>query len=405
MNGRRVHHARRRAALGLLTSVAVATVAGGAGDAPATAATAATTSASPTAPLAGTLSSESGDTAVVPMGHLNQPLNTFWQLFVRPADSVGWQLVTPPGVADNSGLVVDEDSGNLGAGAGPNSVLAGFEPSQDLTFSPLAASTNRGSTWSAGLVPTGLAAVPDALAGAPGGPMLALGRAGGGVVLASSGSISTWSTVSRRSTLASSTAGRACGVGLLTAVAFAPSGAPLVAGTCTEPGRTGLFERSGDRWLAVGPAGPASSTTSVLRLVDMGGAVNGLVLLRSRSTDRLVAMTTASGTSWSTSQPLRLDAGARIVSTGVTAGGGFVVLWTTRGGQTVLATESGPASEWQLLPAPPPGTAAVAVGPSGDVDALVVDSTEFTDRRLDPATGQWITVASQSVPIDFGSSS
>ncbi len=31
--------------------------------------------------------------------------NNFWQLFVRPAGSAEWKLVTPPGVADNGGLV------------------------------------------------------------------------------------------------------------------------------------------------------------------------------------------------------------------------------------------------------------------------------------------------------------
>ncbi|HXY27454.1 MAG TPA: hypothetical protein VEH82_04170, partial [Acidimicrobiales bacterium] len=353
--------------------------------------------------LAATFSTATGDTAVVAMGHLNQPLNTFWQLFVRAPGAIGWALVTPTGVADNSGLVVDEASGDVGAEA--VAMLTGFEPSQDLTFSPLAASTDRGSTWSPGLVPGGLAAVPDALTGVEGGPMLALARAGGGAVLASSGSISTWSTLARRSTLASSPAGRACRVGRLTAVAFAPSGGALVGATCAAPGHAGLFERSGGRWLSAGPAVPASATTSVLRLVDAAGAASGLVDLRTGTSDRLVAVTTGSGPSWSASPPLRLGAGGRIVSTGVTAGGGFVVMAATRGGRTILAAETGPAAAWQSLPAPPRGTAAVAVGASGDVDALVVASTELVDRRLDTATGQWLTVASQSVPIDFGSSS
>ena len=32
--------------------------------------------------------------------------NNFWQLFVRPAGTGSWRLVTPPGVATNGGLVV-----------------------------------------------------------------------------------------------------------------------------------------------------------------------------------------------------------------------------------------------------------------------------------------------------------
>jgi len=397
-----------RIASGVVAATFAALTAAGACTPEGSAAASAATPADPaptTAPLAATLSTASGDTAVVAMGHLDQPLNTFWQLFVRAPGAIGWQLVTPPGVADNSGLVVDQAWGDLRAETGPAALLAGFEPSQDLTFSPLAASTDRGSTWSPGLVPGGLAAVPDALAGVEGGPMLALARAGGGVVLASSGSISTWSTLARHSTVASSPAGRACRVGGLTAVAFAPSGAALVGGTCAAPGHSGLFERSGGHWLSAGPAVPASATTSVVRLVDTAGATRGLVALRTGTSDRLVAVTTGSGPSWSTSPPLRLGAGARIVSTGVTAGGGFVVVAANGDGRTILAAENGPAGAWQSLPTPPRGTAAVAVGASGSVDALVVSSSEFVDRRLDAATGAWVTVASQSVPIDFGSSS
>ena len=84
--------------------------------------------------------------------------NNFWQMFYRQAST--WRLATPAGVADNGGLVV------AGTPAGP--LLTGFLPSQDLTFSPLATSTNSGASWSAaGPVDPGLADVPDALAAGP----------------------------------------------------------------------------------------------------------------------------------------------------------------------------------------------------------------------------------------------
>lgn len=355
------------------------------------------------APLAGTLSSASGDTAVVPMGQLGEPLNTFWQLFVRPAGATRWDLVTPPGVADNGGLVVDEGTGTLD----PSTVLAGFEPSQSLTFSPLALSTDQGTTWSPGLLGAGLAAVPDALAGAPGTRLVALARTGGGTVLTSSGSISAWSTVARRSAIASSPAGRACRVGRLTAVAFDPAGNPLVGASCTTPGTTGLFERAHGRWVGAGPVLGDSSLSTVLRLADVEGAVDGLVALTERDSTTLVAVTrtTAAGRPWSVSPPLLLDRGDRLLSTGVAAGGGFVVLATRTDGRLVLVTESAPAAPWHALPPPPRGTAAVVVEASGAVDALVVASTRFVDQRLDVSTGQWSILDSQSVPIDFGSSS
>ena len=39
------------------------------------------------------------------MGDLGQLANTFWQLIFLPAGHSRWSLVTPPGFADNGGLV------------------------------------------------------------------------------------------------------------------------------------------------------------------------------------------------------------------------------------------------------------------------------------------------------------
>ena len=65
--------------------------------------------------------------------------NNFWQLFVRPAGTTTWRLATPPGVASNGGLVI------TGLGTGP--VVAGFRPSQDLSYSPLATTRDNGTAW------------------------------------------------------------------------------------------------------------------------------------------------------------------------------------------------------------------------------------------------------------------
>ena len=95
-------------------------------------------------------------------GRLRSPRdNNFWQLFVRPAGSRGWKLVTPRGTADNGGLV-------LAAGAGP-SLITGFRPSQYLTYTPLTSTADGGQAWSStGPLDGTLANVPDALAGIAG---------------------------------------------------------------------------------------------------------------------------------------------------------------------------------------------------------------------------------------------
>src|ERR1700736_6878478 len=82
-------------------------------------------------PLESAVSTSSGSWVILPMGDLSEPDNTFWQLFRAAPGSSHWSLVTPPGVADNGGLV---------AGAAAGSILMGVLPSRLLHFSPLSRS-------------------------------------------------------------------------------------------------------------------------------------------------------------------------------------------------------------------------------------------------------------------------
>jgi hypothetical protein len=342
-----------------------------------------------------------GVVAVVAMGTLSDPLNTFWQVFVRPNTTGRWTLVTPPGVADNGGLVA---SGSPAGG----SLLVGFEPSQDLEFSPLALTANDGTSWSTGLVPGPLAAVPDALALSSGAGSLALVRSQGGEVLRSTGGPTDWSKVVSRVALASSRAGMSCGVGGITAVALNATGGPLVGTTCTSRGVVGIFGTAPGGWSLVGPrlTGPAgSASTKVVRLVDADGVASALVALAERSTTSLVGVARINGGSWSHSVPLIMYPGAQVLSTGVESGGGFVILAARPHRSPVLDMESGPGGGWHSLSPPPRGTAAVAVEPGGVIAALVVDSTLFTEWRLGATAHTWSKIGSVRVPIQFGSSS
>ena len=190
--------------------------------------------------------------------------NNFWQLFVRPAGTGKWRLATPPGVASNGGLVV----ASLGAG----SVVAGFRPSQDLSFSPLATTHDNGTAWTPGLVDAALADVPDALAAAPaGGRLLALLTSGQAELSGPSGTA--WTRLATRRALAASAAGSRCGLGSLTAAAFSPSGVPMLAASCARPGTAGVFAYAGGTWHPAGPTLPATyahQPVTVLRLTTTG---------------------------------------------------------------------------------------------------------------------------------------
>ena len=84
--------------------------------------------AAPPPSLSTSLVTTTGTWAVAVMGGPAAEHNSFWQLFGRPAAAGRWRLVTPPGVASNGGLVL--------ASPGAGSVVAGFRPSQDLSYSP-----------------------------------------------------------------------------------------------------------------------------------------------------------------------------------------------------------------------------------------------------------------------------
>jgi len=361
-------------------------------------------------PLDATYSSGAGSEAVVPMGRLGDRLNTFWQLFVRAPGTSQWALVTPTGVADNGGLVVSTAE-STGADKGEPTAtvsLAGFEPSQDLAFSPLASSSDQGRSWSPGLLPAGLAPVPDAVSASLTAGFVALVREGRGTVLTSAGNLSSWSKLATRDAIASSVAGRSCGVGDLSAVALDPTRGVQVGTTCSSSGLVGVFERAGGTWHLVGPRLSPSkppASTKVLRLLDVGGGRSALVALRTKTHTGLVGLASTEGGVWSTSTLLPLGSGDRIASTGVEPSGAYVVLVSRSNGSLALDIESGPGANWHTLPAPPPGTATVAVGTGDEVDALAVASTRLTDWRLDASAGTWSKIGTVTVPIQFGSSS
>jgi hypothetical protein len=350
-------------------------------------------------PLATSFASAGGsDWAIVEMGGSAAQENNFWQLFVRPAAAAPWRQATPLGVADNGGLVV--------ASPGSGSLLTGFRPSQDLTFSPLAASSDLGASWSpASPVSPGLANVPDALAAGPGGRVLAL-TDGGGAQLGT-GFGSAWTRFSSVTALAATTAGKTCGLTSLNAAAFSSSGAALLAGGCARPGIAGIFADTGGGWHTAGPAIPASmarQTIDVLRLASTGSGMVAVLEAGTGPDARLVAAFSpadGSGSQWTLSAPLRIGS-RQLLST--TVGPGTAVGVTMNGGTG--ATLAGPGARWHALPALPEWTATLALGPSGQVDAIAAHLGTFSDWRLEPGTaGGWRQAQTIQVTIPYGSSS
>lgn len=326
------------------------------------------------APGAGTSLATSLDTAGDSWAVLPIAANpAYWQVFARQSTSPDWHLVTPPGVASNGGLVA--------AGTG-GALSVAFRPSQNLRFSPLAVSTDGGTRWSTGLIDASVAYRPGALA-ASGSQLLALLT--DGTILASSDAGSSWRTLAGTGTAAVSTAGRSCGGLAVTDVSFGITGPEvLAAGTCGTAG-TGVFAFSGGGWRQVSL--PVSGR--VLRMLP------GLALVAS-GTRLYAAWETGSG--WPVSAPLSV---AGISASGSLGEDGAWVLLPGRHAAVI----GGPGTRWRSLPLVPEGTAVLAAGPGGAVDALAVSGSKMTVWRVGVAAAVWSKVQTIGVPVQLGSSS
>jgi hypothetical protein len=335
--------------------------------------------------LATSLATPGGTWAVAELGGSAARHDNFWQVFVRPAGSPAWRLVTPPGVASNGGLVL--------AGMAGQSALAGFRPSQDLTFSPLASTGNDGGTWSADVLDAGLANVPDALAAAAGGGHF-LALVPGGVVEQAGRGGGTWSRLTDVRSLAASPVGRRCSPAAATAVSFTPQGVPLLAVDCGRGGVTGVFSYTGGTWQLAGPVLPGVPV-QVLRLTNAG---SGEMALLGTGTGLLAAWS-SDGVHWTVSGPAGLG-GTTVTASGFGTAGQAWVLFANGRAEAI----AGKGAAWRDLPQPPPTSAALAFGPGGSMQALAAHGSRLTVWQLSSGSATWRKVQVIDVPIQYGSS-
>ena len=340
-----------------------------------------------TVPLSTSLVTAQGTWAIAVMGGSAGSANNFWQLFVRPAGASQWSLATPPGVADNGGLV---------AAGTPASLVIGFRASQNLAFSPLATSTDTGKEWTPGLLDADLANDPGAIAVDPSGQALALLQDGTIKAAPTAGAAATgqWSELTTRQALAASAAGRECGLQALEAVSFGPGKTPMAAGSCERPGVAGVFTDTSGTWQSAGLALPAAYRGDQAQVLGLAATSGGNVALLLAG-DSLLA-TWSNGTHWTVSAPVAVGA---VRASGFGTGGST---WLLLSGGRAEAV-SGTGGSWQSLPAVPAGTATLAPGPGGSYDALAVAGSKLTVWRL--TKGAWAQVQRINVPIEYGSSS
>jgi hypothetical protein len=335
-----------------------------------------------------------GTWAVAVMGGPASQDNNFWQLFVRPAASSQWQLVTPPGTADNGGLVVADAS---------QSLVTAFRPSQDLTYTPLIQTGDGGQAWSAlGPLDASMASAPDALAApSSGSTMMALLT--DGTAEQTAGGSAGWKTLATPRTIAATTASRSCGLSAFTAAGYTPSGVPLLAGVCSQPGTAGIFAAIGGTWQQAGPQLPpvyAREDVTVLRLTRSAIQLVTLLAVGSGNDVSLLAGWSAdNGGHWTLSPALPLG-GAAVGSASFGSAGAVAVIAGSR-----AHVVAGSGGQWQSLPALPRGTATLAPGTGGEPEALAVTAAStLTVWQLVPGASDWTKAQVIHVLIQYGSS-
>ncbi len=345
------------------------------------------------------LATGAGTWAAVVMGGSAAQHDNFWQLFMRPAGSTSWKLVTPPGTADNGGLV-------LAAGTGQTLTTA-FRPSQHLTYTPLIRTADDGKSWSS-LSPldADLAGTANPLAiDAASGTVLAL-TSGGDAERTANGGVS-WSAAASLRGVAASPAGRRCGLTALTDAAYDPSGSLLLAGTCSRPGTVGIFAASSDGWQAAGPAVPAGlagEPVTVLRLTTAGSQLAALLMAGSgHDAEMLIAWSADGGANWTESAQISPGSAGPAGATAVAASFGpaqTAALILPDGKGAVLS-----AGRWHVLPALPAGTAVLVPGTDGSTDALAAHQSVLTVWQLAGTGASWARKQAITAPIQYGSSS
>lgn len=164
-----------------------------------------------------------------------------------------------------------------------------------------------------------------------------------------------------------------------------------------------IFAVCAGEWRAVGPelpAGPARGDVEVLGLVTAGARTTAVLTVGHGPAGGV-------GTSWSDdggnhrTSSLELRTGGRKIRSASLSADGAVALVLGGGRGDTIA---GPAASWQPLPALPPGTATLAVGPAGQPDALAATASTPSAWRLGPGSDGWNRQQQIEVAIPYGSS-
>ena len=351
-------------------------------------------------PVAGGVLDGSTAMAVLPLGHLEDPSNPFYETFIQNG-SGSWSLSTPEGTATNGGIVLASPA--RGAGA----VLSYLNLRLAAGFDLVA-----GQQTGAGEVLPLLAPVPSSLSVDPLTGAVAVLTEQGEVLTASSLAGPFHQLLSERS-LAASSSDQTCGLQRLTALSFTSDGALALGGQCSRAGSSGIFlstSAAAPSFRALLEPGAGPSTVIRLDLGSGGQLLDGLVLSSGgRSSLRAVSVAAPSDSpSASWSRPVELLAGEQLrASAGAPLGAAGPTEIATLAGPSavrVLALVATPSVAVQQGPALPLSTAAALLGADGRLTAIEVTGGGTVHLEVLDGAG-WSASQVIRVEVPYGSSS
>ncbi len=321
--------------------------------------------------------------------------NHFWELLWQGSGSARWSLVTPPGVQDNGGLAL--------ATAPRGALIAGFLPSINLHFSPLARSADHGASWAPQLLPQPLTTGPDSLATGGDGTVLALIPRHGGEVLRRASAGASWTTLISADALSRQPSTKGCELQSIDAVSVGAGGRALVGGSCQLPGQIGEYSASHGSWRRAAPNLPLALRgypAAVLRLTSSSaGAFTLIDLSSAHGQDLIAAWSRDAGKRWQEMPPLGLSAGQHLISAGPGPRQRAYVLAGKGGRAGRLWISAGPGSAWRALRPPPPATSALALTGGGGVIALAAAGGTIDAWQLRAGGRGWHLEQVIRVPI------
>ncbi len=342
----------------------------------------------PSIPLSGGTSDGVTTMAIVPMGHLNDPFNTFYESFTQTTSGV-WTLSTLPGVGTNGGLSLTS----------PSQGAVGVLPFDASTASALMRLRN-GRASGNGEVIKALAHSPSVIAVDPVTTAIS--------VLLANGTVRTqtlWSnapvTTVQLSTLKNTSAGNKCGIESLTAIAYETNGDLAVGAQCKKGGTTGVLINHGGVWSVASL--PSNGAGSVLRL-DVDGV--GLLALSQTQGSKASVRALFVGGETTLASPAHSLSGATVRAIAITG-----TITPTRSDVITLATSKKvvgvlltPGASSTVTPALPLSTQAVlAAGMLGTtLTAIQVNQGTAIFQTLTPL-GTWRTTQSTKISVPYGS--